>query len=193
MSKNNNKIYLVKSSEEYFLEEFNRALEKTGYLISDELKMYMLKLLSKNILQNSDMDLDKPLAIQFLESLNEPTNICQRKLKAIADYTLYLSGYFAESFNKKIIDVDYYSKIGMKAYAELYNLIGESCPVYYELYYEYYKLLEILTEISFHTMHTGTRNLLKMYDRWLVTGSCVLEKKLNEKGIITEYKKPKVA
>ena len=185
MSKIDKQICIIKNSEEYFLSEFNKALEKVEVFISEELKMYMLKLLSANLIQNKEIDLETPLAVQFLESLNEAKN--QRKLKIIADYTLFISGYFAESFNKKIIDVDYYRKIGRKAYAELYNKLGDL--IYYELYNEYNKLLEILTQMSFSTMHTSTKNLLKLYDRWLVTGNNVLEKKLNEKGIITEIEK----
>lgn len=189
----NNKILLIKSSEEYFLTELELAEQKLGFKTNEELKVYILKLLSNQLLQNNELDLNKPLAISFLEAFNEDQNSCARKLKNIGDYVLYIAGYFSESLNKKIIDIDYYNKLGVKAYAELYNLLGESGAVYYSLCTDYYKLLDLLMEISFKTMQTDTKNLIKLYDRWLVTGSNVLEKKLNEKGIITEERKIKVA
>lgn len=187
------KITLIKSSEEYFLSELELAECKLSYKLNDELKIYLLGLLNSKLLQDNEIDLAKPLAISFLEAFNENQNQCIRKLKSVGDHALYIAGYFAESLNKKIIDVDYYNSLGKKAYAEIYNILGDNGQVYYSLYNDYNKLLELLTAISFNTMQTGTKNLIKLYDRWLITGSNILEKKLNEMGIITEERKIKVA
>lgn len=187
------KITLIKSSEEYFLSELELAECKVSYRASSEVKIYLLKLLNNKLLQDNEIDLSKPLAVSFLEAFNETQHLCIRKLKSVGDYALYISGYFAESLNKKIIDVDYYNSLGKKAYAEIYNILGDNGLVYYSLYSDYNKLIELLTAVSFNTMHTSTQNLIKLYDRWLVTGSNILEKKLNELGIITEERKIKVA
>jgi len=186
-----NKLTIIKSSEEYFFNEFNLAQNKTGINLEEDLKVYILKILVDRLNNKIDLDLNKPLAILYLEALKEPQNQCVKKLKCIADHTLYIAGYFSESLNKKLIDTKYYYDLSRNAYKELYNILDEN--IYIKIYNNYNNLVDILIELSFHTMHTSSKNLIKLYDRWIETGSQVLEQKLNEKGIITTYKKIKIA
>jgi len=185
------KLTIIKSSEEYFFNEFILAQNKTGIFLDEDLKAYLLKVLVDRLNNKVDLDLNKPLAILYLEALKEPQNLCIKKLKSIADHTLYIAGYFSESLNKKLIDTKYYCAISKKAYQELHGLLEEN--IYNKIVTKHNDLVDILTELSFHTMHTSSKNLIKLYDRWLQTGSLVLEQKLNEKGIITTDKKIKIA
>jgi hypothetical protein len=187
-----NKLCIIKSSEEYFFNEFNLAQEKSGIFLCEELKVYLLKLLSDNLTLDTCFDLNKPFSILFLEALNSDNNPnCFKQLKSLADHTLFLCGYFQESFNKKLVDIDFYTVLSKKAYIELYKISKEK--IYYKIQEAYQSILDILVEMSFHSMQNNTNNLIKLYERWLNTGSSALEKKLNEKGILTIDKKIKVA
>jgi len=42
-------------------------------------------------------------------------------MRTVADRSLYLTGFFADSFHRKIVDIDYYVDIGSAAYSNLYH------------------------------------------------------------------------
>ena len=47
------------------------------------------------------------------------------RLKRLADSSLYISGFFPDSFQRKIIDVDYYVDMGRLAYDQLAQNVDE--------------------------------------------------------------------
>lgn len=185
------KLTIIKSTEEYFFKEFNLAQSKTGICLEEDLKVYLLKLLVSNLDNKTNLDLNKALGVLFLEAIKEPQCIAVKKLKSIADHTLYMAGYFSQSLNNKLIDINYYCNLSKKAYLELYSILDE--VIYNKIVNNYSCLIDVLTELSFHTMQTSTKNLIQLYDRWLETGSTVIERKLNENGILTNSKKIKIA
>ena len=102
----------------------------------------------------------------------------------VGDYSLYVAGYFSESLNRKLVDVDYYIDIGRSAYQSLANVARSQVrqEIFSGLHQKFPSLVEVLTEISFHTNSTTAEDLIRLYDRWLKTGSSVLEKKTDGKG-----------
>ena len=53
-----------------------------------------------------------------------------KTLKEVGDISLYVTGFFAESLSRKLVDADYYIGLGRGAYAELagrLDAIGKPC------------------------------------------------------------------
>jgi hypothetical protein len=195
-------IELCKSSEEYFSELLDSVVAKQGVVISDEVKYYLSRMLSDNInpenlLKATDDNpyAETPLAILFHESLNAGNSEQKKILRFIGDYALYVSGFFSESLNKSLVDVDYYIEIGGSAYNSLSGMFRSKDirRLYDELYVKFAKMVELLTEISYKTGTNSCTDLLRLYERWIRTGSATLEKLLQEKGIVVDEKKLKIA
>lgn len=106
-------------------------------------------------------------------------------LKRLGDISLFISGFFADSLNKKLVDIDYYQGMGTTAYSELssYNLHKTNKTIFKELSEKFKILAEVFGELSERSGLQTNRDLLRLYEKWLVTGSSRLKNLLSEKGI----------
>ena len=195
-------LSIVKRPEAFFSELLENAVKNQNLNISDSAKVYLIDLLSRNATHNELVGpndkhpyADKPISIVFQQSLAEPITQRREMLKYVGDYSLYIGGYFNESLNRKIIDVGYYTAIGGQAFGNLSRIAvsSEFSSLYNEIFVKFASLMDIFIEVSFDTFMTRATDLLRLYDRWIQTGSTVLERKLIEKGIITADKKFKPA
>ncbi len=178
---------------EYFKKAVEESLEELEIEISDLTTFYLVNLLTyffrTERVYYSAEDLDKKaLAQVFLESRFYDLLRRIRALKHIADYSLFISGFFSESLKRKIIDVDYYIALGSLAYSNLAQILETYkedrafVPVYIELSKKFPELVDVLTEISEHSI-PGHEDLLRVYEYWLRTHSKRAKKKLYKTGI----------
>jgi hypothetical protein len=189
-------LSIVKNPEAFFCDLVDTAAKNQKAVVSDYAKIYLINLLCQNASASNLINkMDTPISIILQQSLIEPLKQRRAMLKYVGDYSLYVAGYFSESLNRKIIDVGCYISIGGQAFGNLSNIASssETSSLYHEMFNKFSSLVDILTEVSFETSITKAEDLIRMYDRWLRTGSSVLEKKLMEKGIITSDKKLKTA
>ena len=81
------------------------------------------------ILDNGKIQ-EKMLGVKFLQSFQLSRGEQKSELKDIGDTSMCLCGVFAENLSKKIVDYDYYIKLGKAAYSKLDalepNLLGIS-------------------------------------------------------------------
>ena len=68
----------------------------------------------------------KILGIKLMESASMGKIEQERTIKDVAETALITCGYFSDSLNRKIIDTDYYQKIGKSAYQKLNSLKPEA-------------------------------------------------------------------
>jgi hypothetical protein len=112
-----------------------------------------------------------------------------RLLKQLADFALYISGFFQDSLSGKLVDVDYYIQMGGNAYHRLHDLSrfrgsGEAFgETFLELALNFIKYVDVLSEISEKSNLLTASDLLRLYEKWLSTRSTRLLKKLEELGI----------
>lgn len=78
---------------------------------------------------------EKILGIKLLESSQHPKEKQKQILKDIAEMSLLICGYFADSMNRKIIDVNYYQDLGIIAYGRLnsFSPTAYDIPAFYKL------------------------------------------------------------
>jgi len=94
--------------------------ESIIYYSSDVLDKFAL---SEDFFETSDGKVrEKILGMKLLEASSFSSQEQKKIYKEIGDTSLILCGYFSESINKKIVDVQYYSKIGRMAYSHLNNV-----------------------------------------------------------------------
>ena len=96
-----------------------------------------------------------------------------------------MSGFFADSLRRKLVDVDYYVTIGEYAYAALSRHEADTLsPVFAELATKFPAFVDVLSEVSERTACTSNADLLRLYEKWLKTGSRRSGELLIERGVV---------
>jgi hypothetical protein len=190
------KILTEKSLEEHFKDEIEKGASSQHIKLTDITCFYLVNLL-KNFhkrdnlfIKNSDGSAGVPiLAFLLAEALNSNTKDRVVLLRKLGDISLYIAGYFQDSLNKKIIDIDYYIDMGGSAYWQLTKILENSTSfkdfflIFSELASQFLKLVDLLAAISEKSASTN-KDLLRLYEKWLLTKSDRLKKILHDKGII---------
>src|SRR5262245_64937587 len=101
------------SAIEYFKELVEGAIARQGPSSGDLTAFYVVHLLAVFVERPEDVaGTDAPLAIRLGRAL-ESGGIEQRaSLKQIGDLSLFVSGFFSDSLNRSLVDVDYYASMG---------------------------------------------------------------------------------
>ena len=131
-----------------------------------------------------------PLAMLYAEVVNTPSaKHKQQLLQRMGDVALFVAGVFAESFNRKSYDVDYYIGMGTAAYGSLSEsmegqLSGRPhSQMFAELSSCFEDFVQVLMEISDSSNLRDDRDIVKLYQLWLQTGSQHTAKMLERAGI----------
>jgi len=119
----------------------------------------------------------KPLVVLLSEALEAPsTGDRHRGLQRLGDVSLFVAGFFAQSFARKLIDIDYHIAMGGRAYGTLAESLARSRSrvlgqVFAELAEKFQPMVDALNEVS-ETSHRHTdEDILRLYEIWLKTGS----------------------
>jgi len=101
---------------------------------------------------------------------------------------LYVAGFFAESLNRSLVDVDYYVGIGQTAYGQLARSFGASAltEVYAELADKFPHFVDVIAEVRKRT-DFATSDVSRLYEIWLRTRDAWIEKKLRAAGVLVDF------
>lgn len=176
-------MFRRESAVEYFKDLVDSALAHQHVEAGELTSFYVVNLLS-GFLQRP-MDDEAPLAIRLAEAL-ESGGIRQRvTLREIGDGALFVSGFFSDSLRRKLVDVDYYVSIGGTAYTALSRVETDTfSSVFAELADKFVIFVDVLAEVSERTSCASNLDLLRLYERWLKTGSQHCSQLLAERGVV---------
>lgn len=190
------------SAEEHFAELLKEACVEKNVRLLPRSEAYLIQLLhhyidSKNLFspfQQTEVHEKIPdtFAEIYLHALNssEPKN--KEIMRVLAERSLYLSGFFGDSLNQRMVDLDYYMNIGSAAYLNLAGWTKESntAEIYYLLAKRFEDHAGLLSYISEKSALQATANILDLYERYLKTGSKLAQDKLTELGVTSLPKEP---
>jgi hypothetical protein len=174
------------SAAEYFKELVEGALAHQRISAGELTSFYVVNLLTGFLQQPADADAEaKPLAVRLVEAFGAAGMRQRDSLKQIGDLSLFMSGFFADSLQRKLVDVDYYVSIGGRAYTALSRYEADAfSPVFAELAENFIGFVDVLSEVSERTACTSNSDLLRLYERWLKTGSRRSGQLLAERGVV---------
>jgi len=127
--KDENSLILETSLQGYFFQELQEVNKNSNAPLPKETIHYSSEVMgqfgdSENFFENAEGKIqEKILGIKLMEVAHHSDAQAKRVLKDVGDTALFLCGYFAESLNRKIIDVRYYQDLGKIAYNRLDSLI----------------------------------------------------------------------
>lgn len=176
----------VARPKEVFNELVKSAIDHQHLNVSAGSQDYISGLLESYI--TTERLVEGPLAITYLKAFEQGREAQVAALKQLADFSLFFSGFFADNLTRKILDSDYYVLIGRSSYRYLSTTqVGANRQIlkvlYAELAIKFTAFTSILSEISERAHLTSSRDVLRVYDRWLRTKSRHAERVLRELGI----------
>jgi hypothetical protein len=175
---------VVEHAMPYFRELVESALTRQRLTTTEEAAFYIVHLLASFLKRSADEE-SGPLAVRLAQALGTDGVRQRAGLKAIGDESLFVSGFFAESLQRGVVDVGYYVAIGGAAYDVLARQESDaSSPVFAELARKFVGFVDVLAEVSSRTSCASNVDLLRLYEKWLKTGSPRSAQLLAEKGVV---------
>jgi hypothetical protein len=173
------------SAIEYFKELVDGAIAHQGLAARELTAFYVVQLLASFLQRPAEGEENRPLALQLALALERGGVEQRASLKQIGDLALFVSGFFSDSLNRKLVDVDYYASIGGYAYQTLSRFETDTfSPVFAELADKFIDFVDVLTEVSERTSCSSNTDLLRLYEKWLKTGSRRAGQFLVERGVV---------
>jgi hypothetical protein len=173
---------------EYFKELVDSALVRQRIQAGDLTAYYLVNLLCQFVRPDarSTNDLDaEPLAIRLTRALQTGGSEQRARLRSLGDFSLFMSGFFSDSLRRRTIDVDYYVSMGEYAYGSLSRRDEDAfAEVFGELARKFVGYMDVLADISEQTALTSSADLLRLYEKWMRTGSSRDGQKLIDRGIV---------
>lgn len=174
-------LHTHSSVAEFFHEVVSEALRQQGVSASAHAEFYLVNLLAEF---SHGALMDQPLALLLAEAQEAEPGRRLQALRTIGDHALYVCGFFADSLERKLVDCDYYIAIGGAAYRHLANhkSTGQG-EVFGELSGKFPRFVDVLAEVSEKTRLSSNAGLLRLYERYLRTGSSRAERQLRRLGL----------
>jgi hypothetical protein len=185
MSEAANRVLPCASLREFFKDTLHGALCRQHLAVEDQTEHYVVNLLtlfarSEALYESTPDGLRlKPLAAMLCEALEAPSGTAERHryLQRLGDVSLFVAGFFAQGFATKLIDIDYHIAMGGRAYGALAQATARGgrgrvlSAVFAELSEKFQPMVDALNEVSEGSCPHSDRDILRLYEIWLKTGS----------------------
>jgi hypothetical protein len=176
------------AAAEYFKELVESALARQHLQAGDLTEYYLVNLLCQFVrpdAANRFAGDGEPLAFRLGQALKTGGSEQRARLRSLGDFSLFMSGFFPDSFNRRSVDVDYYVSMGEYAYGSLSHRDEDAfAEVFGELARNFVGFMDVLGDVSERTAVTSSSDLLRLYEKWMRTGSARDGQKLLDRGIL---------
>lgn len=187
----------VMDLREFFHDSVQHALRHQHVAVDDHTEHYLVNVLTTFARtdalyeQTHEGKQLKPLALMLADAVDAPSSEQQRRvLQRMGDVSLFMAGFFAHGFARKLIDIDYHIAMGGRAYASLADSMrGRSrgtalAAVFAELAAKFQRLVDVLNDVADMARPATDRDLLRLYEIWLKTGSPRARQLLGDLGVV---------
>lgn len=159
--------------------------------ILQETEFYLVNLLASRLRARGagaapEPAADEPLALILARALAGDRQQRYRELKRLGDTSLFVSGFFSDWLARSTVGTGYYAAMGERAYGSLAE--GGLGPaglagLYAELSGRFEELADLLAEVAELSELRSNRGLVRLYQRFLLTGSERVAERLRERGV----------
>ena len=175
-------LFRSESPTEFFRELVETAMHNQRVSAREQTSFYVVNLLTGFVYSRA---LDEPLCTRLARAMLA-AGVAQRdNLRSVGDQSLFLSGFFSDSFNRSLVDIDYYIQLGETAYRSLARRNDTALgDVFDELSGKFTEFVDVLAEVSERTSLASNADVLRLYEKWLRTGSRRSGDLLVSRGIV---------
>ncbi len=185
---------LTANLETFFHDVVDDAMRKKQLAATEAAEYYLVSLLTDYARPDprSCEALERPLTLLLDEALRAPGQERFERLRVLGDGVLYVSGFFARHLETRGVEVRYVTSLGARAYDSAGKMLrgaaDETAPdLFFELAENFDQFAELLTAVAEKLSLAAAPSsvgILKMYERWLKTGSESLGSELLEHGVL---------
>ena len=185
---------LTASPREFFQQAVTEALANRKVVTLPTVHSYLVHLLEHHMITENLFDQVSAngkrsrdtLAEIYLKSTQAEPRARVELLRKVGDTALYISGFFGDSLQRKVVDVDYYADMGGAAYATLADYVKEAPAqqMFNEFASRFFEFVDVLTYISSNALSQNEENIMRLYETYAQTGSDLARERLLEKGLI---------
>ncbi len=197
-------IALARSVGSFFQEAVGEAVRARRIDATEEVRSYLVALLSDFARPDPARDgtFERPLTFLLDEALRASGAERFQRLRLLGDSVLYIAGFFSDHIENRGVDVGYVNNVGATAYGSAASMLrrttgcsdgidggarADEDNVFGELSRTFSGCVEVLAAVSETTLAQqarGERGVLKLYERWLRSGSEILAGELGARGIV---------
>ncbi|HEY3488118.1 MAG TPA: hypothetical protein VGL10_08630 [Gammaproteobacteria bacterium] len=190
------KVIAQKDLRYFFQDSVSRALQNQRLQAQEYTIVYLVNLLigfsrSENLFEPTPDGLKlRPLAGFYSDAVNASSDYERGiALQRMGDIALFIAGMFSQSLRNKPVDIDYYVNMGGRAYGFLADIkqrklngtaLGE---IFSELSAKFIGFVDVVGEVGEGLQQTSDRDLLRLHEIWLRTGSKRAENQLLQHGL----------
>lgn len=182
----------------YFQEVISDAIRVHRVDATDAAATYLVSLLCDYAHPDEEAGstFNKPLTFLLRDALECTGPERFRRLRALGDHSLYALGFFGGHIEQRGIDRGYVSSVGATAYAGAASMLrlksraerlAAGPDVLSEMAAKFDRFAAVLRDVAEGTLACGARDersVVKLYERWLKTGSSRLAEELGARGIV---------
>ena len=185
---------LTANLETFFHDVVDDAMRNKHVEATEAAEYYLVSLLADYARPDARCSeaLERPLTLLLDEALHAPGQERFERLRVLGDGVLYVSGFFAPHLETRGVEVRYVTSLGARAYDSAGKMLrgnsGDAAPdLFFELAEKFEQFSELLTTVAEQLQLAAAPSsigVLKLYERWLKTGSETLSSELLERGML---------
>lgn len=191
-------IELTSNVSAYFQQAIHGARTARALDASDAAETYLVALLvdfarPQPLAQEA---LERPLTLLYAEARAASGNERFERLRTLGDAVLYVGGFFGEHLEQRGVALDYVADLGARAYDDAGRMLRRGATeapaersvgdVFAELAAQFKAFVRLVADVADGSLARAARSdgaLLRVYERWLKTGSHELERALWAGGL----------
>jgi hypothetical protein len=190
-------ISLSPNMSVYFQEVVGEALRSRNVEATEAASSYIVDLLCEYAHpdEQAGSTLTQPLTFLLRDALEATGAERFQRLRGLGDGVLYVVGFFGGHIDSRGIHRGYIVSVGSTAYREAAAMLrgsanraaGQGPDVLGELAAKFDRFAEVLAEVADAALASNARDprgVIKLYERWLRTGSSRLAEELGARGVI---------
>lgn len=178
----------------YFREGLNEAASRQKVELDDPTREYLVQLLTSFsgreslLTENLDDLMNEPIGVQVLKAMQAPPTRRFQTLKQLGDYSLYMTGFFADSISRTLNDEKYFIDLGQGAYRGAASALtrgGDGNPfrrLLEDLGSRFVHFVDLLNDVS-ERCFNREQDVLRLCDRFAATGSPRVAARLAQMGV----------
>ena len=149
---------------------------------------YLVDLLTSFSVSARIQNLFEPLVSQLAKARNASGPERANRMRELGDVSLFVCGFFPDSFERRGLDRAYVVAMGGHAYlvvGEATRRVGDASDghVFVELAERFHELARVLDEVRERTSLCTDAAVIRLYERFCESGSPALLRRLHRRGV----------
>ncbi len=175
----------------FFRDLVEEAMRNLEVRTANDTQQYLVNLLARYAVSQQIQELGTPLVDLLTHALDTEGLERVARLRTLGDAALFVSGFLADSFERRGLTHDYVTSLGARAYGEVGRAArftsaqDASCGryVFEELAGQFRACASVLDEVREQTALCTDGELIRVYERWCETRSPQLYRRLHRRGM----------